>query len=225
MAYAVAMSHLLVLVGHLPATKRGASLKRTLAGALGGCPYTEVRFADDVEPGRVRSGIGDAFLCLFETSRGKDARALLELGYAQGRGRHSVVLHGKRPQAVSGFGADREVAYGSLRELRSIVRDGFVGWLGEAFHHYTREGRSARNVDTSLLAPLASSLLERDLEDEYTEGCGLGFSEEQVDMTMTALVELGMARATDAGWTVTDLGRAHLPRLIGPMRRPQAVLT
>jgi len=217
------MSNLLVLVGHLPATKRGASLKRTLDGALGGCPYAEVRFVDDVEPDRVRSRIGEAFLCLFETSRGKDARALLQLGYAQGRGRHCIALHTERSQAFPGFGAGREVTYGSLRELRSIVRGSFLEWLGEAFHRYTLEGRSARNVDSSLLAPLAATLLERDLEDEYTEGCGHGFSEEQVDMTMTALVELGLARATETGWTATGLGRSHLPRLIAPMRRPLAV--
>lgn len=216
------MSHLLVFVGHLPATNRGASLERAFASALGGCPYTEVRFAGDVEVKKVRSTIGEAFLCLFETSRSKDVRAVLELGYAQGRGRHCVALHAARSQAAPGFGA-REVTYGSLRELQAIVRSSFVGWLGEAFHRYTLEGRSALNVDSSLLAPLASSLLERDLEDEYTEGTGHGFSEEQVDMTMTALVELGMARATETGWTATDLGRSHLPGLIAPMRRPLAV--
>ncbi len=195
-------------------------MQRLLGSALGVCPYATVRFADDVAARDARALIDDAFLCLFETSRTKDAQAILELGYAQGRGRYCVVLHGERARSLTGFAGDRNIAYKTLRELRQAVEGAFVEWLGEAFHRYTLEHRTVANVDSALVSALGASLLERDFEDEYTEATAHGFSEEQVEMTMAALRELGMARPTDTGWTVTELGRRDLPRLLAPMRRP-----
>jgi hypothetical protein len=73
------------------------------------------------------------------------------------------------------------------------------------------------NLDSALLAPLASSLLQGDLDDEYTVASEHGFSEEQVRMTMNVLTRLEMARATENGWAITTLGQDHLPGLIAPM--------
>ena len=88
---------------------------------------------------------------------------------------------------------------------------------GGAVHRYSADRRVVVNLDSSLLAPLATSLLAGDLADEYTVASDHGFSEEQVEMTMAVLTGLRMARTTDTGWTLTDLGRSQLPRLIAAM--------
>ncbi len=208
----------MLLVGRLPGAKRSQRIRRAIRDVLGEHPYVCVEFADDsARPENVRPLIDLAFIVLFDVSRSRDVETFLDLGYALGRGKYCVLLRGSRSARTAGFEGDDRLDYQSIRELRQGLGSSVAEWAGDAIRKYTAEGEVYADMDARLMAPLGASLLEGDLDDEFTVASGHGFSEEQVERTLAVLIELGMVRVTDDGWTVTDSGRAQLPRLISRM--------
>lgn len=213
------MNKLMIVVGRIPHTKKGAGVRRAIRETLREHPYLCVEFADEVSrPENVRPLLDLAFLGLFDVSRSREVGALLDLGYALGRQRYCVLLRGRQSAWTDELlSADETVVYRSLGELEKTLEESWVGWVGRAIRKYTAEGEVFANMDAQLMARLGAQLLEANLSDEFTTASRHGFSEEQVETTLGILQDLGMARAIDTGWTATDFGRAQLPRLIASM--------
>lgn len=217
MKYHHAMDKLMIFVGRIPQTRKGAGVRRAIRETLREHPYLCVEFADDASrPENVRPLIDFAFLGLFDVSRSREVGGLLDLGYALGRHRFCILLRGRQP-AWTDLSADTTVDYRSLRDLRMTLEASWVGWVGRAIRKYTAGGEVFANMNAQLIARLGAQLLEANLSDEFTTASRHGFSEEQVETTLGILRDLGMARAIDSGWTATDFGRVQLPRLIASM--------
>ncbi len=212
------MNELMLLVGHLPRTRRGENLRRVLRETLGEHPYLCLELVDGVDrPDNVRPLIDMAFVCLFDVSRSRDVGAFLDLGYALGRGKFCVVLRGPRSAPTTGFSGDVHVDYRSLRVLRRVIEESAIEWIAGAIRKYTIEGDVFANMDARLMTQLGASLLEGDLGDAFTTATAHGFSEEQVETTLAILGDFAMVRETDEGWALTEVGRECLPRLVAAM--------
>lgn len=212
------MNKLMLLVGRLPRTRRGESLRRTIRETFREHPYLYVEMVDDVERSEnVRPLIDMAFICLADVSRSRDVGAFLDLGYAHGRGKFCVVLRGPRAAATTGFPGDVQVGYRSLGVLRLVIEESAIDWIAGAIRKYTAEGDVFANMDARLMTQVGASLLEGDLGDAFTTATAYGFSEEQVETTLAILRDFAMVRATEEGWAITAVGRECLPRLVAAM--------
>ena len=212
------MDELVIVVGRLPRTKKGAALRRTLRETLDPHPYLHVELADEASrPENVRALIDLAFLGLFDVSRSRDFSTFLDLGYALGRGKYCILLNGPRTARVDGFAGDISLDYLSVADLRDTLAGSVIEWIAGAIAKYTAEEQVFANMDARLIAPLAQSLLEADVSDAFTIAGHYGFSEEQVETTLDILIGLGMAQALDNSWTVTETGRRDLPRLLAKL--------
>lgn len=204
-------SEILCFVGRLPKRKISRFLRSTIGEALVQYGFLTVQFADGEAPAdfeRIRSHIDRAAFCIFDVSGVRRSDAVLELGYALGQGKPSVLLLRRGDRCPAALDSREKLTYSSARQLKDALQQVKI-------YPYVFSFLGAQ--DSGLQVAVSRDLLARGSLDPaviFEIAANRRCSEQQVHFALSHLRALGMATVEGIDWHVTPAGQQCLSRLI-----------